>query len=141
MRSAFPCGHRGLGQACHRCAQQERDVAEAHAAEQALRADRAAWAATFDADVIDLRPLQLRSRVLRAREILRRVAAGETVTELGGRRRQLDREMIVIKLGMGYRLLLREIDGALRPVACMTHEAYNALKPGAYSERRVSHGC
>lgn len=135
-RTAWPCGHVGRGRSCARCRQEQQAAArkaEARAAEVAQRRDdRAAWAATFATDPIDLRVLQTRERVLKARELLGRLAAGEPLSALGGKRWQGDRGLVSIPIGMGYRLVLRDEGGALRPVACMTHEAYNGLKPGAF---------
>jgi hypothetical protein len=133
-RSTFPCGHVGKGQSCARCRQEQQAAkkAEARAAEVAQRRDdKAAWEATFATDPIDLRPLQLRERVIKARELLGRIAGGAPLGALGGKRWQGDRGLASVP--MGYRLVLRDVGGELRPVACMTHEAYNGLKPEAYN--------
>lgn len=135
-RTSFPCGHKGRGQSCARCRQEQQDAARrataAAAASTQRRADKAAWEASFAADPIDLRVLQTRERVTKARELLARLAAGEPPSALGGKRWQGDRCLVSVPIGMGYRLVLRDDSGALRPVACMTHEAYNGLKPGAF---------
>jgi len=133
-RRGFPCGHQGKGQYCHRCQQAAADAArhEQHSAAQLARrqAERQVWEASFAADPIDLRDLQTRERVLKARELLRRLAAGEPYTGLGGKRWESERSIISIPVGRGHRLVLRDEGGRLRPLACMTHEAYNGLKPG-----------
>lgn len=137
-RTTFACGHSGKGQSCARCRQEQQAAAkkaEARAAEVAQRRDdKAAWEATFAADPIDLRVLQLRERVTKARELLGRLAAGEPYTALGGKRWESDRCIVTIPIGWGYRLVLRYFGDELRAVACMTHEAYNGLKPGAFRE-------
>jgi hypothetical protein len=133
-RRSFPCGHSGKGQYCHRCKQEEVDAAkkaQAKASEvEERRADKQAWEATFAADAIDLRVLQTRERVTKARDLLQRLASGEPYTSLGGKRWESDRNIVSIPIGWGYRLVLRDDRGQLRPLACMTHEAYNSLKPG-----------
>jgi hypothetical protein len=133
-RRGFPCGHQGKGQYCHRCQQAAASAArheQDSATELARRqAERLAWEASFAADPIDLRDLQTRERVLKARDLLRRLAAGEPYTGLGGKRWESERSIISVPVGRGHRLVLRDEGGRLRPLACMTHEAYNGLKPG-----------
>lgn len=133
-RRDFPCGHQGKGQYCHRCRQEQASASRREqddAAQQARRqAERVAWEASFASDPIDLRDLQTRERVLKARELLRRLAAGEPYAGLGGKRWESDRSIISVPVGRGHRLVLRDEGGRLRPLACMTHEAYNGLKPG-----------
>lgn len=133
-RRGFPCGHQGKGQYCHRCRQEAEHTsrrAQDSASQLAQRqAERLAWEATFVADPIDLRDLQTRERVLKARDLLRRLAAGEPYTALGGKRWESERSIISVPVGRGHRLVLRDEGGRLRPLACMTHEAYNGLKPG-----------
>lgn len=139
-KTTWPCGHVGKGQSCARCRQEQQAAAkkaEARAAEvEERRADKAAWESTFDADAIDLRPLQTRERVIKARELLRRLAAGEPHTALGGKRWESDRAVVSVPIGWGYRLVLRDEGGSLRPHAVMTHEQYNGLKPGQIGGRR-----
>lgn len=135
-RRTFACGHTGKGQYCHACRQAEQAAArqqQSSAAQQAERQqERQAWEASFAADPIDLRDLQTRERVQKARELLRRIAAGEPYTSLGGKRWESDRNIISVPVGRGHRLVLRDEGGRLRPLACMTHEAYNGLKPGNF---------
>lgn len=141
-RTTWPCGHVGKGQSCARCRQEQRAAtrkAEARAAEIVQRRDdKAAWEATFAADPIDLRPLQLRERVTKARELLARLAAGEPYYDLGGKRWESDRSIISIPIGWGYRLVLRDDhwEDRPRPHSVMTHEAYNNLKPGQIGGHR-----
>ena len=104
------------------------DVSGLKQAEKAR--ERQAWEASFAADPIDLRDLQTRERVGKARDILRRLAAGEPYTSLGGKRWESDRNIVSVPVGRGHRLVLRDEGGRLRPLACMTHEAYNGLRPG-----------
>jgi len=110
-------------------AQQQAAAAQRAAHQQA----RATWEDSFADDPIDLRDLQSRERVLKARELLRRLAAGESYMSLGGKRWESDRNIVSVPVGRGHRLVLRDEGGRLRPLACMTHEAYNGLKPGNFS--------
>lgn len=143
MRKTFDCGHTGKGLFCHRC-KQVRDQSKKREADRQRqlddrRTDKAAWDATFAADVIDLRPLATRERVIKARELLRRLTAGESYTSLGGKRWESDRSIISIPIGWGYRLILRDDpwEDRPRPHSVMTHEAYNGLKPGQLGGRRA----
>lgn len=140
-RRSFACGHSGKGQYCHRCrqeadaaAQRQAGAAAQQAGEAARQAERARerqlWEASFADDPIDLRDLQTRERVLKARDILRRLAAGEPYVSLGGKRWESDRNIVSVPVGRGHRLVLRDEGGRLRPLMCMTHEAYNGLRPG-----------
>jgi len=130
----FACGHQGKGQYCHRCKQAETVTAAQRQDEAAQRAAhqqaREAWEASFADDPIDLGALQTRERVQKARELLRRLAAGEPYASLGGKRWESDRNIISVPVGRSHRLVLRDDAGVIRPIACMTHEAYNGLKPG-----------
>lgn len=66
----------------------------------------------------------------RAREVIRRTAAGESHTEFKGKRLEYDRTVISVPLGRRWRLVLREVDKALIPLKCMSHSEYNGRKPG-----------
>jgi hypothetical protein len=90
---------------------------------------RAAWQATFDQDTIDLRRLPTRSLVCKARAILAQIAAGIPYTRFRGKRFHYDRTVISVPLGRDYRLLFRDEGGALRPLCCLSHEAYNHWRP------------
>lgn len=126
-RRQFPCGHHGKGQFCHRC-QQEAATSAQHLEEVARqRAQREAWDQSFEADPIDLRGLP-RERVEKARHVLRRLADGEPLAVVGGKRWESERTIVSVPVGRGFRLILRDHSGQLVPVACMTHEAYNHYK-------------
>lgn len=135
MKKTFPCGHRGRGQLCHRCADERRAKEAAEAAKEAARAsaraDKDAWEERFAADPIDLRALPDRAMVAKARQILTALAGGEDYTRFHGKRIGFDRALISVPIGKRYRLLLRDEGGALRPIECLSHEAYNTrLRPG-----------
>lgn len=136
-KRSFVCGHQGKGQYCHRCKQADALAAvhQQETAAQLLERQRAreAWEASFADDPIDLSALQSRERVLKAREVLRRLAAGAPYTSVGGKRWESDRDIISVPVGRGHRLVLRDQGTHLRPLACMTHEAYNGLKRGNFS--------
>ena len=69
-KKSFPCGHKGYGQICHRCAQ-EKKVWEQK------KQQKNAWEATFTHDPIDLRPFP-KNVVLKARRILQGLANQKT---------------------------------------------------------------
>ena len=131
MKKTFPCGHRGSGQYCHRCAQEQAAAVKAAAAKAESRAQKESWEAAFAVDPIDLRDVADRALVVKARQILAGIAADGDYTRFKGKRLSLDRAVISVPLGQRYRLLFRDEGGSLRPFACMTHEAYNdRLRPG-----------
>ena len=80
-------------------------------------------------DPIDLSILP-RAYQTRAREVMRKIAAGASHTEFKGKRLQYDRTMISVPLGTHWRLLFREEDKVPVPMKCMSHSDYNGRKPG-----------
>lgn len=80
-------------------------------------------------DAIDLGMLP-RAHRERAREVMRRIAAGASHTEFKGKRLQYDRTQISVPLGAHWRLLFREEGKVPVPVKCMSHSDYNGCKPG-----------
>jgi len=135
MKRLFPCGHRGQGQRCRRCEQEEKAKSSAAAQQEAERAlklaQKRAWEASFAEDPIDLRGLPDREMVLKVREVLGGLARGEDYMRFHGKRLGLDRRLISVPIGHRYRLLLRDEGEVLRPLSCMSHEEYNkSLRPG-----------
>ena len=126
QKKRFPCGHIGRGQYCHRCKAAE--VEEQARLQQA--AERVAWQATFASDAVDLRSLPRRELVIEARDVLAGIGAGRHYAEFGGKRLNYDRTIISVPLGRDYRILFRDDDSGLTPIAAMSHEAYNKKKPG-----------
>jgi hypothetical protein len=119
------CGHRGFGQYCHCCA----DLAHRKQAivqeEQILRSQ---WLETYDHDPIDLKHLP-KPIVLRAREILEKLAQGTEYYKLQGKRLLgIDRDLIRIPVTRGYRLLLQDCgNNSFQSLQVLSHEAYNAI--------------
>lgn len=130
-KKKFPCGHVGYGRYCHQCAEAEKQ-AEAKAAD---REDRAAWKATFQDDPVDLSKLPNRKLVLKARQILEQIAAGEPYQQLKGKRMNYDRHVISIPVNIDYRILCEDTAEGLTPIALLSHEEYNVTKPGATKTR------
>lgn len=139
MRKEFPCGHVGKGKHCHRCAGEARAAQaaadalaavrrEGEAVAELARAEKRAWEALFDADPVDLRRLPT-NVVLKAREVLARLAAGAPYMGLGGKRWESDRHVVTIPVGRRFRLVMRDEAGQLRPLQVVSHEAYNNLSP------------
>mgnify|MGYP001164252434 CR=1 FL=1 len=93
-------------------------------------ADPATWQATFDQDVINLRRLPTQRLVCKARAILESIGMGIPYTRFRGKRFHWDRTLISVPLGLHYRLLFRDEKGVLRPLCCLSHEAYNKWRPG-----------
>lgn len=138
----FPCGHKGKGQQCQRCAAPSapakspspgvapESVVKASEGKLDPKLDKAEWEAAFSADPIDLHDLPTPKLVLRAREILEAIGRGAPWHQFNGKRLQHDRTIISVPLGRRYRILFRTDDGSPQPVEVLSHESYNATKPG-----------
>lgn len=121
-KKTFPCGHKGYGQRCHRCAQQ--------AVTQAVkRQEQEEWRSTFEHDLIDLQSFP-KNVVLKARTILEALARQEDYRQYRGKRLRYDRNVISIPVTRNYRLLCREEAGQVVPERVVSHEDYNKCKPG-----------
>ncbi|MCA9683273.1 MAG: hypothetical protein KC457_13820 [Myxococcales bacterium] len=137
-KKTFPCGHRGKGNSCSRCAATEQS---AEASKEATSTgdddaaesdedDKEKWRASFEDDPIDLHLLPNKNLVKRARMILDEVGKGAPWHQFNGKRLQHDRNVISVPLGRRYRILFRTDNGAPQPVQVLSHEAYNGTKPG-----------
>ncbi|MEB3293086.1 MAG: hypothetical protein VKJ24_07990 [Synechococcales bacterium] len=119
------CGHRGFGQYCHRCADLNLRKQAIVQQETILRSQ---WLETYDHDPINLRHLP-KPIVLRAREILAKLAQGTEYYKLQGKRLLgIDRDLIRIPVTRRYRLLLQDHgDNTFQSIKVLSHEAYNAI--------------
>ncbi|MEM1367025.1 MAG: hypothetical protein AAGG02_03220 [Cyanobacteria bacterium P01_H01_bin.15] len=121
-KKEFPCGHKGYGQKCHRCAH-----------ENALREQKISlkrqWKSTFEEDLIDLSALP-RNVVLKARRIINALQGAQTYRDFRGKRLRHDRSVISIPVTRNYRLLCQDLGTAVLPQAVISHEDYNVCKPG-----------
>lgn len=128
-KKTYPCGHSGKGSFCHECRvakdRQEQASAEADGAE-----DKESWRKRFAADPIPLQHLPNKGLVRRARTILAEIDRGAPWHQFNGKRLQHDRTIISIPLGRRYRIIFRADNGAPVPVQVLSHESYNATKPG-----------
>jgi hypothetical protein len=130
LKKTFPCGHRGKGKFCHRCVQEKKQEAE----KELARSKKRKWREAFEKDPLDLRKIQADERLVRkAREIIQGIENGRPIADFQGKRMNHDRRVISIPVGRNYRLLCR--DTARGPVVTelLSHEEYNARKPGAVS--------
>jgi hypothetical protein len=121
-KKKFPCGHRGYGQICHRCAQQEQARAQ-------KQQEKQTWKETFDHDPIDLTDLP-KNVVIKARKIIMGIEKQRDYREFRGKRLRHDRFIISIPVTRNYRLLCRDCGSILVPEAVISHEDYNVCKPG-----------
>lgn len=92
--------------------------------------DKETWREAFADDPISLKHLPNRNLVQRARQILQEIERGAPWHQFNGKRLQHDRTIVSVPLGRRYRILFRTDDGAPRPVEVLSHESYNATKPG-----------
>lgn len=121
-KKLFPCGHRGYGQVCHRCAQKEAD-------KQEKRQLKHQWEETFTQDPINLRELP-KNVVIKARTIIRSLERSTNYREFHGKRLRHDRFVISIPVTRNYRLLCRDYGSWVIPEEVISHEDYNVCKPG-----------
>ena len=122
-KKKFPCGHRGYGQVCHRCAQKQANLAE-------KRQQKNEWESTFDQDPIDLRALP-KNVVIKARTIIRGLQDQRSYRDFRGKRLRHDRLVISIPVTRNYRLLCRDRGTFVDPEEIVSHEDYNVCKPGS----------
>lgn len=121
-KKSFPCGHKGYGQICHRCAQQQAVWVE-------KKQKKNAWEAAFAKDPIDLRTLP-KNVVIKAREIISGLDGHKNYRDFHGKRLRHDRFIISIPVTRNYRLICRDHGAFVSPEAVISHEDYNVCKPG-----------
>lgn len=121
-KKKFPCGHRGYGQICHRCAQKQSNWEQ-------KRQKKQEWQAKFTYDPIDLRALP-KKVILKTRRIMGGLQNHQDYRQFRGKRLRHNRLVISIPVTRDYRLLCRDCDGFLQPEAVVSHEDYNICKPG-----------
>ena len=118
----FACGHKGYGQACHRCLQ-ERLVLEQR------QQQKQQWENSFAQDPIDLTSLPAHV-VVKARVIIAGLQSQKNYREFGGKRLRHNRVIVSIPVTRNYRLLCRDCGSFLLPQEVLSHEDYNVCKPG-----------
>ena len=121
-KKSFPCGHRGFGQKCYRCAREYAVAVQ----KQQLKQD---WEASFKQDLIDLRNLP-KNVVLKSRYIIKKLSEKPDYRQFHGKRLRHNRFVISIPINRNYRLLCRDRGQFLSPEAVISHEDYNVVKPG-----------
>ena len=124
----FACGHKGRGQYCHACAQQEavRRAKQEH--REARHSAKVARAVAFNHDPIDLRILPSESLIDKARGILRHITQTRDYRPFFGKRMETDRTLLSVPLNYRYRLMFRVHSDRIVPLAVMSHERYNHAK-------------
>ncbi len=94
----------------------------------AARGGQGQWAESFGRDAIDLRGFP-KGIVRKARHVLQRIQAGDSIAELGGKRMHYDRHVLSIPVGSGYRMICEDQDNRIIPKQLLTHEDYNNIHP------------
>lgn len=119
QNNSFPCGHRGKGQFCHRCKEEERRKQEA-------RQRKAEWNDRLSSAPVHLDhlPEDIAERVL---QVVQELKLGKTYMSLNGKRLVAmgQRDVISIPIGRRYRMICKEKEGAFECVEVITHETYN----------------
>ena len=121
-KKKFPCGHRGYGQLCHRCAQKQ-------AEQEQKKQHKLEWEATFQQDPIDLRNLP-KKVVVKSRLVIQQLQIQSDYRQFHGKRLRHDRSIVSIPITRNYRLICRDCGQFLAPEAVISHEDYNVVKPG-----------
>ncbi len=121
-KKTFLCGHKGYGQACHRCAQLDK-------AREEKRQQKQEWESTFAQDPIDLKELPAHV-VVKARMIIAGLESHKHYREFGGKRLRHNRRIISIPVTRNYRMICHDHGNFLIPQAVLSHEDYNIDKPG-----------
>lgn len=121
-KKRFPCGHRGYGQICHKCAEKQTQWEQ-------KKINKVEWEATFATDPIDLSALP-KNVVLKARSIIQGLQETRNYRDFHGKRLRHDRFIISIPVTRNYRLICRDYGSFLNPEAVVSHEDYNVCKPG-----------
>ncbi len=129
-KKTFPCGHKGYGQVCHRCAQDQEAQEQAVRSLAEKRQQKMEWEATFDNDPIDLRDLP-DYVVHKARNIIEGLGERRNYREFGGKRLRHNRCIISIPVTRNYRMICREEGNVTIPESVLSHEDYNVCKPGS----------
>lgn len=119
----FPCGHRGYGQVCHRCAQEQADGKK-------KKQHKLDWEATFNHDLINLKNLP-KNVVIKSRRIIKQLQIQSDYRQFHGKRLRHNRSIISIPINRNYRLICRDRGQFLSPEAVVSHEDYNVVKPGS----------
>lgn len=129
-RKTFPCGHKGYGQTCHRCVQEQ--LARETTLESLVqrRQQKQEWEASFAADPIDLSALPAHV-VVKARTIIDGLENQKNYREFGGKRLRHNRLVISIPITRNYRMICRVEGNVTVPQAVLSHEEYNVRKPGS----------
>jgi hypothetical protein len=122
-KKTFPCGHKGYGQNCHRCVQEQVQF-EQH---QRIKQE---WKETFTFDSIDLTNLP-KNVVLKARNIIQHLQNEYNYRIFHGKRLRHDRLIVSIPVTRNYRLICRDLGNFLMPEQIVSHEDYNICKPGS----------
>lgn len=132
MRKKFPCGHKGKGKYCHRCAQDKVIQVQKEQLNAEKKQHRQDWIESFKHDPIDLSTLNHYGKklVLYARKIIAEIQNGKSHTKYKGKRLRYDRNVISIPINNDYRLLLHETNDGLKIDKLLSHEEYNRRKPG-----------
>ena len=130
-RKIFECGHKGYGQICHRCLQEELtdDRIQKQTIDRRKEAEKLNWRDSFTFDRIDLHSLPIHV-ILKARSIIDALQERRDYREFRGKRLRHDRSVISIPVTRNYRLLCCDRDGTLQPQEVISHGDYNVCKPG-----------
>lgn len=115
----WPCGQKGNGRYCLRCAQER-------ARREREQAGKSAWHARLANAPVALEhlPQHVAERVL---AIIERLECGAGYWEFKGKRLRAmgARQIVSIPVGWSYRLICREQAGRLEYLEVLTHETYN----------------
>ncbi len=70
-------------------------------------------------------PVNIRKKAMR---IIRRIEGGTPYWRLGGKRLQVDRNVVSLPVTYRWRIIARFEDGSIVPERILSHEAYNGYR-------------
>lgn len=119
MRKPFSCGHRGLGQYCHRCRQEQGTLR----AREAARGTRQALA-----ERLGVAAGEFPERILRRAAVITQQIQADglpAMRALGAKKILSADGILSVPIGRRYRLLFAVDDDIPRYLALLTHEQYD----------------
>ena len=126
-KKTFPCGHKGKGQYCHRCEQNE-------VAKKVRQKKEDMWNERLRLSPVEIThlPRKVAEKVM---NVIDGLLDGRSYHEFNGKRLVTmgQREVIRIPIGWNYRLICRANSGGMEFVEVITHEEYhNRLSSGGW---------
>ena len=118
-QKTFPCGHKGLGQYCHRCHNKTQEIE----AKKQKREERLSKQKSLPVNVKGL-PEHIVKKGLKK---IAKIEGGAVHTAIGGKKLSNRSDIVTVPLGPTYRLILSKDGKAIEPEAILSHQKYNRV--------------